>query len=165
VQADHDNDGVPAYDRVALYDPRNPALKNWNVFIVACGSGGTRGYRFWDSADLQNWEAKNGYPAGTVSRGQEFAADSPAFQGVMDVDSFHGLLARSRVIWFRVEWTALQGGGWDSANFGFVETVGNDWQNLEGAYAFPGSLRESSPKTYGGNFKWVQRLDHAPPNW
>ncbi len=167
LQFDHDNDGIPAYDRVALYDPKNPGLKNYNVFIIACGSGGTRGYRFWDATDLANWETKNGLTPGIITRGQEFAKDSPLFASSFDAESFHALLASSRILWYRVEWTAMQGGGWDSANFGFVETVGWNvaWQNLEGAYPYGGSLRGSAPKTYGGNFKWVQRLDHTPPNW
>jgi hypothetical protein len=110
VQADHDNDGVPAYDRVALYDPNNAILKNWNVFVIACGYGATRGYRFWDAADISAWETNNGYPINTVTRGQDFASSSPLFQSMGEA-GFKNLLLSSKVLWYRVEWTALQGGG------------------------------------------------------
>jgi hypothetical protein len=133
-----------------------------------------------------------------VTRGQEFAADSPTFAAIGEA-GFKAMRAASQIQWYRVEWSALQGGGfvperysWGGTHvMGRLDASGNplaQWQpkpfpgwdrtkNLvpdefnsdqmmdlrEGGYA--DGLRASAPKTYGGNFKWVQRLDHEPPNW
>lgn len=169
LQSDHDNSGKPAYNHVALYDPQgNPGYENWNVFVIAAGAGPTRGYRFWDINDLQAWEQQNNL-SGFLCRGQDFAVNSPYFSN-FDVNSFHALLAASRVLWFRVEWSALQGGALDSAAYGASETkqgggLGIGHSNYVAAYAFPNMLRIDSPKLYGGNLRWIQRLDHEPPNW
>jgi hypothetical protein len=197
IQADHDGDGVPDYDYVLMYDQKNPALKNWNVFIIACGAGPTHGFRFWNQAELTAWESAHG-AAGQVTRGQEFAADSPIFASVGE-DGFKAMRAITQVQWFRVEWTAMQGGGfvperyswggtrvyqrfdasgtaipywkpknwpgWDPTRNLVPDEFNSDQMNdlREGGYA--DGLRNSAPKTYGGNFKWVQRLDHEPVNW
>jgi hypothetical protein len=214
IQGDHDGNGVPDYDRVVMYDARNPALKNWNVFIIGCGVGPTRGYRFWDQADLGTWITRSGLPANSVTLGQEFAADSGLFASQGD---FEAARAATRVMWFRVEWSPLQGGGfipekyswrgmriyprkdpWPSVGGGspiaYPMTAADPspypmmtpgpypgwqaYQNIvkdemnsdvmfggasEGGYA--DGLGYSAPKTFGGNFRWVQRLDHEPPNW
>jgi hypothetical protein len=198
---DHDGDGVPAYDRVVMYDRKNPALKNWNVFVIAAGVGGTRGYRFWDASDLAAWESTNRYAGGTVSAGQEFAVDSHLFATQAD---FNSARAATRILWFRVEWSALEGGGFIPEKYSWsgmrIYPRYDPWargttpdpypvmlpgpypgwqarQNLilnevnsdlilgvsDGGYA--DKLRYSAPKTFGGNFRWVQRLDHEPPNW
>jgi hypothetical protein len=177
LQADHDGSGTPDYNRVALYDQYNKPLKNWNVFIVACGVGGTRGYRFWDQADISSWESQYNLASGTVSRGQELAVNSPDF-AALDETQFHDMLQASKILWYRVEWTPLQGGGIDPANAGWMEydypsppndgqywNAGPPFQVLSAAYTQPSGLRNTSPKTYGGNFRFIQRLDHEPPNW
>lgn len=171
--ADHDNrvtaraDGLPdpAYDRVALFDADNPQLKNWNVFVIACGVGATRGYRSWEP--IPGIE-----PVG--------ARDSGLFP---DQQTFEELLEASTITWYRVEWQALQGGGNDAGVYYYGGWGGGDdtWEGnnitrcLEAQYAtveyrgqymyIDSSLREKSIKSFGGNFKWVQRLDHEPPRW
>jgi hypothetical protein len=194
IQADHDGDGSPAYDRVVMYDVKYPSLKNWNVFIIACGTGGTRGFRFWDQADLNTWVTQTGSTV-IPTLGQEFAANSGLFASQTD---FAAARSSTRVTWYRVEWTALQGGGFVPEHYGWsgpriyprkkLNNV-NDFMIPRG---YPGwdptknrpidegtsdllfgitdgnyadGLRYTAPKTYGGNFKWVQRLDHEPPNW
>lgn len=186
VQADHDNRGFPDYNRVALYDPNNPLLKNWNVFVIACGCGATRGYRFWDESDISSWETLHGVPSGTVSRGQELASNSPLFQSMGEA-GFKNLLIASTVLWYRVEWSALQGGGFNTEQYGWggvnrLMAIGQTpfpgWNyptnlriptsiqtnQVEGGYANQ-LMKYNSIKSYGGNFKWVQALDREPPNW
>lgn len=193
VQADHDGlplaDPFPKYDRVVLYDAANPTLKNWNVFLIACGSGPSRGYRFWDEADIADWESANGVPAGTVTRGQELASASPIFAGLVASD-FHAMRAATRVLWYRVEWSPMQGGGWVPERYSWAgmrrnQTAFPGWNTAANAFPTEGNsdilahegsggqreggyadgVRYNAPKIYGGNFKWVQRLDHEPPNW
>ncbi len=191
IQADHDGDGSPAYDRVVMWDRKNPDLRNWNVFIVACGVGSTRGYRFWDLSDLNTWRTANGLAASQVSLGQEFASTSGLFVSQAD---FNAARASTRVVWYRVEWSPLQGGGfipekyswsgsrvynrpqmplmsvrpfpgWDAHRNQFPENENSDRIFGISPGGSAEGLRYSAPKTNGGNFRWVQRLDHEPPNW
>ncbi len=194
TQADHDNHGFPAYNKVALYDPNNPTLKNWSVFVITCGVGPTRGYRFWDEADIQTYETSCGYTVGsTVTRGQDLASNSPLFQGLGEA-TFKSMLATTQKSWWRVEWSALKGGAfvpehyaWNGVSYSSGWTGFPGWNlsygtaavpiirstkwpratttpSMEGQWSNEGA-RYSAAKTYGGNFRWMQRLDHEPPNW
>lgn len=88
--ADHDNDGIPAFDRVAITDPGHQ-VRNWNIFIIAVGAGGTRGYRRYEDA-----------PSGLF----------------IDRRHFTDLRAAERIAWYRVEWSAQSGGSWDAQIYG-----------------------------------------------
>jgi hypothetical protein len=194
LQSDHDGDGKPAYDRVMMYDLKNTNLKNWNVFVIACGVGGTRGFRFWDAADLNTWVLQTGSTV-TPTLGQDFASSSGLFASQAD---FAAARSSTRVTWYRVEWSALQGGGFVPEHYSwsgpriYPRKKLNNVTDFMVPRPYPGwdlthnrprdeshsdelvgitdgnyadGLRYSAPKTYGGNFKWVQRLDHEPPNW
>ncbi len=162
IQADHDNDGDPFYDRVALYDPTDPAIKNWSVFIVACGAGATRGYRFWDQADISAWAATTGLSA-QIGRDLEpvTASESGLFP---DEAFFREALAGSRILWFRVEWSAMQGGGWDGNTYRVAYNQAQEL-SLGTVYKSYTSVRSRSPRSFLGNFRWIQRLDREPPKW
>jgi hypothetical protein len=120
TQADHDcvdNVGQPGtewWDKVALYDPTQPKtagtpkVHNWSVFIVACGAGGTRGYRFWNDAEISAWEGAHGLPAGTGRALEPVTAEESGL--FPDQSTFAGMLASSRILWFRCEWSALESG-------------------------------------------------------
>ncbi len=138
---DHDGDGTPYYDRVRISENvRGVHInKNWNVFVITAGAGATRGYRFWSEV-----------PA--AEQGQ-FAND-PAF--------FDALREQEVIQWWRVEWSPITGGG-DPATL-----AGGSWYGAN----LSEPLRESQvrlhrwmpPRTFGGNFKWIQRLD-PPATW
>ncbi|MDA3961164.1 MAG: hypothetical protein PF961_10265 [Planctomycetota bacterium] len=152
---DHDGDGLVhpganvsatkvgwVHDTVALYDPNDPAPdhKNWNVFIITCGAGPTRGYRFWDISD----------PGFSRATEPVTAAESGIFP---DEASFHAMRRAERILFFRVEWTSDLGGTLNPAWTYNKQNLPND--NTLGYNVM----------SYGGNFKWIQRLDRAPPNW
>lgn len=166
--ADHDNDGVPAYDHVALYSDATPDLKNWNVFVIAAGCGPTRGYRFWD---LELNDPRRALEPVTAKESGLFA----------DEQLFNDLLEQTVILWYRVEWSAMQGGGFSPGMYRWGGWNGRDvdpWHHIlkqyevqyadvtmhgEGGAGL--SLRGSSERSQGGNFPWIQRLDHEPENW
>lgn len=143
TRADHDADGEPFFDTVALADPA-AGIDNWSVFIVACGSGATRGYRFWD------------LPANDPRRALEpvTASESGLFPGE---DVFQELRAQERILWYRVEWSPLQGGSFDASDT-YSQGVSDD---LTTTYDRNRNLISS----VAGNFRWIQRLDREPPSW
>ncbi len=199
LQADHDDIDQPDdhlwWDKVALYDPADPsqAKYNWSVFIISCGAGGTRGYRFWNDAEIAAWEARHRFLPG-VGRCLEpvTAEESGLFP---DQRTFRDLLESSQILWFRCEWSALQSGARDNTVYndpvfrvGIVpmgvavvrERDQNWWvpsvdYDYNAQYASTSVVqtgtsawsdtRSSSPKTYGGNLRWIQRLDRDPVKW
>jgi hypothetical protein len=215
TQADHDaidNIGRPGtewWDRVALSDaaapklPNTPKLRNWSTFIIACGAGGTRGYRFWDESEINAWESAHGLPSGTGRALEPVTAQESGL--FPDQAAFASLLASSRILWFRCEWSALGSGARTAAIYndglwrfgahpwmhdGWIQRDPNAWPassyltavsplgttyNFNAQYALseavstPSSdysdLRSNSPKVYGGNIKWLQRLDRDPVLW
>jgi hypothetical protein len=214
TQKDHDGDpsnvgnaGLEWWDHVALYDAAPPKdavspprrIRNWSVFIVACGAGGTHGYRFWDEADLQEWETKHGLPGWGRAIEPVTAEESGLF---VSEQSFRDLLASTRILWFRCEWSGLQSGAKDMGIYNTwlwgarfngpqVATIRPYMQQPEAwdRYVFKGGyspnytaqyantevrqcvdpnesdVRTQSPKVFGGNIKWLQRLDRDPIIW
>ncbi len=170
---DHDNDGDPWYDHVALYDPSNHpnssggGLANWNVFIITCGAGATRGYRFWD------------LPASDERRAYEpvTARESGLF---VDQATFDAIARAEYRMWFRVEWTGSEPGtpqgeiyglgenrGWQDRNRPDLDSNGNVVYPIArwGDMAFTdklGWMGGELPAVQGGGFKWIQRLYQEP---
>jgi hypothetical protein len=163
LPSDHDNDGIPYFDRVPL--------RGHGVFIIACGAGGSLGYRFWDSSEAgfsRDLEAQT-------------AEESGLFP---DRQTFEYLRARSVVLWYRVQWSGATGGGFD----GLRSTVpmgsytddpwGGGTSSIEGYHgesigtdSYPtgavtpyAGMQVRFPSSYG-NIAWIQRLDQEPPRW
>lgn len=148
VLADHDNDGSPAYDLVALHDPATPQYKNWNVFIIACGSGSTRGFRFWD------------LPAGDPRRALEPVTARESGHWT-DQAIFETLRSSERIRWYRVEWTGHASGGLG------LERDEREWllsDQVNDRYANPAPTR-TTPNSKGGSFAWIQPLTSEPEKW
>jgi hypothetical protein len=168
LQVDHDcrdNVGKPGtlwWDRVALYDPTPtiapdpttpPArmLHNWNVFIVACGSGGTRGYRFWDDAAIAEWETDTGLPAGTGRALEPVTAQESGL--FTSQDDFESMLATSRILWFRCEWSGLEAGARTMAIYNDPLWTVKPWQDdgtilAAGRFLAPGELDQQFHPQY-----------------
>lgn len=162
LPSDHDNDGNPWYDRVPL--------RGHGVFIIACGAGGSLGFRFWDTAE-----------AG-FSRDLELltASESNLFP---DRRTFELLRERSQVLWFRVQWSGASGGGFDGLRNSIAlsrwqtDPWGGDAPIQEthgatiGVDTYPGGpisaftgMQVRMPSSYG-HMAWIQRLDREPPRW
>jgi hypothetical protein len=157
MPSDHNNDGNPWYDRVPL--------TGHGVFIITVGAGGTRGHRFWSSGD-----------AGFSSSVEPVtASQSGSFP---DESLFRQLQAAERRMWFRVEWTAQQGGDGDPSGIRMLETSNSDpTQGALGDVAgvvgstsrdeHDGHLywRSARNPMMFGTIKWIQRLEREPPAW
>lgn len=115
-------------------------VKNWNVFVITCGAGPTRGYR--DFAEAQ-------------------AADPGLFP---DQHAFDQLRQRESILWFRVEWTGQVGGGFENKGWYHRRHLGSDtaaWQQLGN----PTVHRFNAQFAAGGGFKWIQQLHREPERW
>jgi hypothetical protein len=203
VQRDHDdldNVGRPGtewWDKVALYDPAPPIappvpsaparrLRNWSVFIVACGAGGTRGYRFWDDDAISRWESSHGLEAGSGRALEPVTAEESGL--FINRQQFEDLLSSSRVLWFRCEWSGLQSGARNAGIYNAPMWRANalpvaydgrfQWGSeiylnpqFNAQYAQTEVLfgeddvRSNSPRVFAGNIKWLQRLDRDPVLW
>jgi hypothetical protein len=132
VLADHDNDGTPWYDTVGVVDAAHRS-KNWNVFIITAGAGASRGYRHWSDV-----------PAGLF----------------IDEQHFNDVRSRERLLWFRVEWSGMQGGSWaataEARNA--TDPDADQQTNSDEVAGF-------TARSFGGHFTWIQRLDREPPLW
>lgn len=129
----HDGDGEPWYDTIDLRG-------HHAVFVIACGAGGTRGYR----------------------SAAEAAADPASPEELRDPQLFAQLRAYERVLWYRAEWSAAVGQStFDYINFGDTWQIwppgGNGMNN-------GGNGRETA-RNFLGTFAWIQRLDQEPPQW
>ncbi|MFM2089763.1 MAG: hypothetical protein RLZZ127_252 [Planctomycetota bacterium] len=165
--AQYTKDGETAvawlHDNVALADNlqlpvARPAgftgFRNWNVFIITAGAGPGRGFRYWD---LPSNDGRRALEPVTAKESGLFA-DQAMFEEVRSQD---------RMLWFRVEWTALQGGGMHGNTYQTAERTPQVDNLLRLNYSYAGSegARMLSPASFGGSFKWVQRLDREPPKW
>jgi hypothetical protein len=83
ADADHDGDGVPAYDTI----DHGP---NHGIFVITCGAGGTLGFRDWD-------EVRSIYPD---------PSDRP-----FDRSSFETMRAQESIVWYRVAYSAAVSAG------------------------------------------------------
>jgi len=138
--ADHDNDGVPFYDHVAIVDAGHQ-VKNWNVFVITAGAGATRGYRTYAEA-----------PPGLF----------------IDSAHFAQLRAAESIAWYRVEWSGQAGGSWDPAVTGWSDDTSDSRRDLVGTLSLQANAKTIAgftARSFGGHFRWVQRLDREPPTW
>jgi hypothetical protein len=177
-------------DRVALYDRTDntsrPPLRNYSVFIIAVGSGGSRGYRFWHL--LHN----------DPRRALEPVTASESF--LFPNEEVFNLIRQNEIVqWFRVEHTArgMPQLGVDSLR---TRSRGNDsdvntpdftypWNNWNliaqhrpalsllpevptdtpgGSWSIHGHYHAMPPPpiaSFGGGFRWVQRLAREPIKW
>ncbi len=156
VLADHDGpSGQAPVDQVAIsaWSGSAHVNKNWSVFVVSAGAGGTRGYRDWAEV--------------VASGAQSEFGNSEAF--------FDQQLRRERRVWFRVEWSPLQGGAFSPSRFakdGSPVLYGKDVNYTPGAYRANGAtiaetddLRRMLQANPVGNLKWIQRLPGPPERW
>ncbi|MBA3708230.1 MAG: hypothetical protein H0W83_05365, partial [Planctomycetes bacterium] len=147
LPSDHDNDGKPWWDHIPI--------KSHSAFVITAGSGGSRGFRFWNAGDA-------GYSADLEPVTAQASGLFP------DEAIFRQLLASERILWYRVEWTANFGGGADAAeHFG-----ANQYDN--GPFTFTANYPTSEHQepaisnqvaSYFGAIKWVQRLEKDPVTW
>jgi hypothetical protein len=142
LKADHDNDGNPWYDRVPL--------RGYSAFLIAAGSGGSRGFRFFSNGD-PGWNANI----------EPTTADS-----VFPDRATFELARRGEIVqWFRVEWSGWTGGVFD----GWWTYRGNPTINLQNGLDSgladrntPYALQNVNPF---GHFPWIQRLAQEPEAW
>jgi hypothetical protein len=80
-------------------------VRNYSVFIITCGSGGTDGFRDWTEA--------------TATLGAAHAA-----QRFVDQATFNHLRSQERIFWYRCEWSGLTAGGVDMAARMGTSTMG-----------------------------------------
>lgn len=134
------------------------------IFIVACGAGGSNGYR--DAA--------------------EAAADPDSPAHLRDPGLFAIVRAAERILWYRVEWspsvgqTLMDYERWGNRKDDFWYDrypPGGIGQGLNAATILPpvdatagtaGGQQDSGRETARnllGTFSWVQRLDREPPRW
>ncbi len=155
LPSDHDADGKPWFDHVPL--------TGHGAFIVACGAGGTLGYRFWDASD-------DGYRRDLEA---ETAAESGRFA---DRTMFEQLRAGERVLWYRIEWTGFTGGGLNvNDHYRYKDQITGTFTH-NGSANNPGHGGNSdwasqllpvanSVPSYFGAIKWIQRLEKDPIAW
>lgn len=166
---DHDGDGTPFYDAVALNgDGRTP--DNGSVFVITCGAGATQGFRDW----------------------AEVVAELGSANAALVFTSEAGFWDRRReetILWFRAEWTpytqvnlapygvqsyngSMPGEG---ANHRYPRSVRvpEEWQSAAKAHPTEGvwhystvvpQRRTANPMPFG-SFRWVAALDREPPRW
>jgi hypothetical protein len=160
---DHDNDGVPWFDRVPL--------QGHGTFLIACGAGGTAGYRFWDLTD----------PAGVLTPAQVrdlepvTAEESGRFA---DKAMFDDMRANERILWYRAEWTANQGGQANVIDHYGSPSNSSYWTVIfhqnggrvsgddEQSALNQNTISPANPViSFFGAFKWIQRLEKDPITW
>ena len=157
LPSDHDGDGIPAYDRMAL--------SGHGIFIIACGAGASRGYRDWAevvaSGVTTTFESEDFFKE---IRAQERVLfyrvewkgftgginDNPSkFLGVGEVNGADGNAPRSAI---NIPLMRFEMFGKDTG-------YRNDYNELM-------SIREQIvPINRTGTIAWIQRLDQAPPRW
>ena len=124
-----------SYDTVALYDPIDPTtynpaspsmarpLRNYSVFIVTCGAGGSRGSRFW------------GLPGNDPRRAIEPVTASES--GLFPSEAVFNLARQGEVVrWFRIEHSTgvLPGTGEVSKR---IQYMGNDQNGASVDWSYP----------------------------
>ncbi|MBA3707339.1 MAG: hypothetical protein H0W83_00800 [Planctomycetes bacterium] len=157
LPSDHDADGTPWFDSVAM--------QGHGVFIIACGAGATLGYRFWDTSD----------PGFSRDLEPVTAQESGVF---FDENLFRELRANEGILWYRAEWTAMQGGGANALEH--YQAAGDHGLDFSGLFATNGGERgrsgwvddsreklpvSSTVASFFGAIKWIQRLEKDPQKW
>jgi hypothetical protein len=148
--SDHDNDGDPWFDRVPL--------QGHGIFIIACGAGASLGYRFWSAGD----------PGFSRALEPVTAQESGIF---VDEQMFREIRASERILWYRAEWTAMQGGGANAVDH-YSTAVSGMWSgqaansggghNMKSWADVPLDNRRVS---FFGSIKWIERLERDPGTW
>lgn len=129
------------------------------TFIIACGAGETRGFRFWD--------------AGEAGYDPSLEPVTAAASGLFTEDQFRYARDNQLVLWYRVEWSAHTGGEADLAQAYYP-----GWKDLSQAAHgtwFDGNYTRNRMDTVGrrahrslnafGTMRFIQRLDREPPRW
>ena len=135
----------------------------------------------FDQAKYQEALKQTGYPAtpvklATMGVGNFIMAMLILFVMLIYVTMVYGPIAAFLVELFptKIRYTSMSlpyhlGNGWFGGFLPLIATAVTASTWARGVFGdgaiYAGNLRSSSHKTYGGNFKWVQRLDHPPPNW
>jgi hypothetical protein len=156
--ADCDGDGSPWYDTVPVAGS--------GTFIVTVGSGGPRGFRFWDgSTDYLN--GRMALPAGSSGYSTQLEPVTASAAGAFaSADTFAALRQVERVAWYRVQWVANSSDGFDP-----LTVVGAE-RNLPTQARFTPMVTNTERTVdynftpfYGGTIRWIQRLEQEPPAW
>ncbi len=115
------------------------------TFTIACGAGGTHGYKNFQDAVNDN-------------QGHLFQND-PYY--------FNRLRAEERILWFRCEWTSAVGGSGTGirmadGNINLPEVNLDSYKNYYGK-----SPRQHwwLNRNFLGSILWIQRLEYEPTNW
>ncbi|MDA3960314.1 MAG: hypothetical protein PF961_05965 [Planctomycetota bacterium] len=138
-------------DDASWTDPHYDAvpIPGHSVFVVAAGAGGSYGFRFWDDTD----------PGFSRALEPITASESGLFGS--DEELFRETQRRSRVLFFRVEWSALQASADNWRYYGRMEQHRSDRIEHSSSPNWPGTVVRS----FAGNLKWIQRLDEEPVRW
>ena len=80
--------------------------------------------------------------------------------GLFGVDEalFRETLARSRILFFRVEWSAMHAA---ADHWHYYGDIGARNPRIHHSNRWPGAVVRSQV----GNLKWIQRLDQEPARW
>jgi hypothetical protein len=158
--ADHNNDQKDCAGTASWHD--TVPLSGWGVFVVAVGAGATRGYRFWDASDASY----------SPELGADLAKDSGFWTDKAD---FLDARDRERIEFFRIAWTARQGGNFDASTvYGRTNAAGvtspQVVQELTRTPPWRGGpnnepIYDGATRSLGGTIEWVQRLDREPSRW
>lgn len=157
TDSDHNGDNDPWYDTVPM--------AGHGIFIITVGSGGTRGFRFWDpSTDYLN--GRTALPSGSAGYSAAIEAVTASSSGMfMNEDVFSILRAEEHIAWYRVQWVANTSSGLDALAMGSTRNM--QTQNL-----FSSILTNTDPTNdhnalphAGGAIRWIQRLEQEPPRW
>lgn len=158
-----DRDGQPAI----LGSPPNPwydtvPMSGHGTFIITAGAGGTRGFRFWSTADP-------GYDADL----EPITAEASGL--FADEAMFREMQRQQVVLWYRAEWTAHTGGTVHTT-VQYISQATNDNDTYRGPIAALASTDSGGGQQHGlitqglslsnfGAWKWIQRLEREPPKW
>ncbi len=150
LPSDHDNDGTPWFDRVPL--------QGHGVFVIACGAGASLGYRFWSVSD----------PGFSRALEAQTAQESGLF---VDEAMFRQIRESERILWYRAEWTAMQGGGANAVEH-YGTSVSGMWSgqanNSGGGHnqrSWADVPLDNRRVSFFGAIKWIQRLEKDPLRW
>jgi hypothetical protein len=139
--ADHDGDGTPYFDQMKISERvgGSHVNKNWSVFLITVGAGATQGFRDWSEVTSSGASAL-------------FGGDQAFFEELRRTEAIQ---------WWRAEWSAVTGGF--DANLYEGNWYGGNLNESQ-RRSMVKSHRWATWRSFGGNFKWLQRLD-PPADW
>ena len=126
-------------------------LAGYGVFLIACGAGGTRGYRDW----------------------AEVVADNATAIFLNEPEQFEALRERERILWFRCQWSGFVGGAADSilsynsrVNIPPCRagTLSNYWLQQDKYHYNTSAGRNRSIALLNtlGTISWIEKLEREP---